>query len=313
MSTLPFSGLLSLPRPTLCASQYSRLQQERQYLAHALCEQQRRKERFDRALANTESKMAKAVSDDTPPKVITSLRKSRRSLRGKLGKCNKLEQSILRNLDVVISQMRKLEQLQWCRARSMSLARQPTSNGSSITHATPGGMFEPQQRDMISRLSTGYSIPSQHRLAPMDQQSSRQIPQTPVLRPLKSSYIYCHAQFQNPPYGRIPSRQSPFDSSSPTSTVSKYNLSPSIAAPPVYLPPSCAQANQYAAITENVNNLSISSEEEHLPTQENADGLQSQHPLNAADLERVVRRLRLLGCQKSALRLEKQARKHNSC
>jgi hypothetical protein len=311
MSTLSFSGLSSLPRPTLCASQYSQLQQERQYLAQALCEQQCRKERFNRALANTESKIAKAVSKDSPPKVITSLRKSRRSLRGKLSNCDKLEQSILKNLDVVDSRMQELEQLQWCRARSMSLARQSAFNGSLITHATPGGTFEAQQRDMISRLSTGYSIPSQHIFASTDQPWSQQIPRKPVLRPLEYSYIYRHAQFQTPPSARSPSGQDPFDS--PTSTVSTYNLSPSTTAPPVYLVPSCVQAEHYAAIAEGVRDLSISGEEVHISSQHNEDRLRSQHSLSAADLESVCRRLRLLGGQKAALRLENKAKKRNSC
>ena len=50
--------IILLAGPTLCASQYSQLQQERQYLAQVLCEQQCQKERFNRALANTESKVA---------------------------------------------------------------------------------------------------------------------------------------------------------------------------------------------------------------------------------------------------------------
>ncbi|KIW39040.1 uncharacterized protein PV06_08856 [Exophiala oligosperma] len=214
----------SLSKPTLCASQYSWLQQERLYLEQVLGDQQHRSKQLNKILQNVESKIAKALSEQSTSEVLKPLRKSRKSLRGKLGRCMKLLHSTGESLNNILSRMESLQQTQFSPPSFTSQVQQTMHElpplRSSWTTKTFSTSIQPY--DVCRQIS--YSTTPFNRIVPGYRPMFYHVPQTPFLRPLHSLRPDAHMHPQIPSFELAPYAQAVFSPPSPAETVSMYNL-----------------------------------------------------------------------------------------
>jgi len=113
------------PTATLCVSQYSQLQQQRQYLQHELEDQRWRSDLLTMARKTPEPRLAEHGASDSSPDAIPRRREATRKTRRKVNKCIRVAEYLSAEIANVESQMRTLEHLQWRGPESVRMPAPP--------------------------------------------------------------------------------------------------------------------------------------------------------------------------------------------
>ncbi|KAJ4546902.1 hypothetical protein HRR77_004441 [Exophiala dermatitidis] len=243
MMGLPLNGggPFTTAQPVLCTEQHSVLQQERLYLIQTLEKEERRKTTLAAKLSKAEAEFETSMVHDSPD-FVKRTQKSIKKLRSKLNRCERNEQTLSMSLANVVEKMRNLEQCQWSKSHPNHVPRNQCQATTLPTFASSIPIVasqwplkfdaDPAQVDAIPAMA-GRSLrfcPPPFR--PLETVMFNNVPQGPMLRPMQlSSWKDCandgHIHLPRCEYNK--SRWAGLDCTitSPTDTVSTYDLSPS--------------------------------------------------------------------------------------